>query len=202
MKKSSLYKWVCSGTLALGLSAAVHAQDKEHAAKMSVEDSVLISRTATVQALDLEKRELTLKDALGNETTVTVDKAVKRLDEVKVGDDVTAKYYVSVAAELREPTAEEKKKPLMVVEGAAKAPKGASPAAGGLRVLRVVATVEGLERPTRLLTLKGPRGNYLTVRARDPKKLEKLRLGDTIVVTFTEALAVAVEKAEKQPAKG
>ena len=86
----------------------------------------------------------------------------------------------------------------MVVEGAAKSPKGASPAAGGLRVIRVVATVEGLERPTRMLTLKGPRGNYLTVRARDVKRLEKLRLGDTIVVTFTEALAVGVEKAEKQ----
>ncbi|HTD87614.1 MAG TPA: hypothetical protein VK850_13635, partial [Candidatus Binatia bacterium] len=92
----------------------------------------------------------------------------------------------------------EKKKPLMVVEGAAKSPKGDAPAAGGLRMIRVVATVEGLERPTHLLTLKGPRGNYLTVKARDPKRLEKLRLGDTIVVTFTEALAVAVEKAEKR----
>jgi len=197
MKKSSLYKWVCSATVAFGLSATVQAQDSP-AARMTVEDSVLISKTATVQALDLQTRELTLKDELGHETTVTVDKAVKRLDEVKVGDDVTAKYYVSVAAELREPTAEERKKPLMVVEGAAKSPKGASPAAGGLRVIRVVATVEGLERPTRMLTLKGPRGNYLTVRARDVKRLEKLRLGDTIVVTFTEALAVGVEKAEKQ----
>jgi len=198
MKKTSIYTWVCGVTLALGLSAAAQAQEKGNGAKMTVEDAVLISRTATVQALDLEKRELTLKDELGNETTVTVDKAVKRLDEVKVGDEVTAKYYVSVAAELREPTAEEKKKPLMVVEEAAKASKEAAPGAAGLRMIKVVATVEGLERPTRLLTLKGPRGNYLTVRARDVKRLEKLRLGDTIVVTFTEALAVGVEKTQKQ----
>jgi hypothetical protein len=102
-----------------------------------------------------------------------------------------------VAAELREPTSEEKQNPIMVVEGRAKAPKSAPPAAGELNVLRVVATVEGLERPTRMLTLKGPRGNYLSVRARDVKKLEKLHLGDTIVVTFTEALAIGVEKAEK-----
>ena len=84
----------------------------------------------------------------------------------------------------------------MVVEGSAKAPKDVAPAAGGVRVIRVVATVEGLERPTRKVTLKGPRGNYLTVRARDPKRLEKLHLGDTIVVTFTEALAMSVEKAK------
>ncbi|HTD85382.1 MAG TPA: hypothetical protein VK850_02300, partial [Candidatus Binatia bacterium] len=107
MKKLSLYKSVCVAALALGLSTAVQAQNKHAAEKMSVEDAVLISVTARVQAVDLEKRELTLKDSLGNENTLTVDKAVKRLDEVKVGDDVTAKYYLSVAAELREPTAEE-----------------------------------------------------------------------------------------------
>src|SRR6185503_3178558 len=124
----------------------------------------------------------------------TADESVKRLNEVKVGDEVNVKYYISVAAELREPTAAEKENPLVVTEGLAKAPKGTSPAAGGLRVIRVVATVEGLERPTRKLTLKGPRGNYMSVRARDVKRLEKLHLGDTIVVTLTEALAVSVEK--------
>jgi len=196
MKTSSLYKWSCAALVALGLSAAVLAQERT-AAKMQVEDEILVSMTANVQAIDLEKRELTLKDPLGKVSTVTVDKAVKRLNEVKPGDDVTAKYYVSVAAELREPTKEERESPIMIAEGMAKSPKGTAPAAGGLRIIKVVATVEGLERPTRMVTLKGPRGNYLTVRARDVNRLEKLRLGDTIVVTFTEALAVAVEKAEK-----
>ena len=195
MKNSFITKLF--GVALLAFSMAAQGQDKPAMHNMTAEDSVLVSATATVQALDLEKRELTLKDALGNETTVTVDKAVKRLNEVKIGDEVTVKYYVSVAAELREPTAEEKKNPLVVLEGAAKAPKGVAPAAGGLRVIRVVATVEGLERPTRLVTLKGPRGNYLSVRARDVKRLEKLHLGDTIVVTFTEALAVGVEKTKK-----
>ncbi len=176
------------------------AQEKEatkddKAAKLTVEDQVMVSSTSRVQALDLEKRELTLKGPLGDEVTVTVDKAVKRLDQVKVGDDVTVKYYISLAAELREPTDEEKKNPLVIAAGVAKSPEGTAPAAGGLRMFRVVATVEGLERPTRRLTLKGPRGNYVTVRARDVKKLEQLRLGDTIVATFTEALAVSVEPA-------
>jgi hypothetical protein len=196
MKNSSLTQWLC--TTLLAFSVAAQAQDKKPIHNMTAEDEVLVSVTATVQAVDVEKRELTLKGPLGDIVTLTVDPAVKRLNEVKVGDDVTAKYYVSIAAELREPTAEEKEKPLMISEGVVKAPKDSSPAAGGLRVIRVVATVEGLERPTRMVTLKGPRGNYLSVRARDPKRLEKLHLGDTIVVTFTEALAVSVEKAKKQ----
>lgn len=180
----------------IGLCASAIAADKEiH--EMGREDQILISATAKVEEVNLEKRELTLKGPLGDSQTVTVDKAVKRLNEIKVGDNVTAKYYVSVAAELREPTAEEKANPIMVVEGAAKAPQGASPAAGTLNVIRVVATVEGLERPTRRVVLKGPRGKYMSVRARDVSRLEKLHLGDTVVVTFTEALAISVEKAAK-----
>ncbi len=195
MKNSSLTQWLCGALLAFGMS--VPAQEKAPIHKMTVEDEVLTTVTATVQELDLEKREITLKGPLGDVITLTADQTVKRLNEIKVGDEVTAKYYVSIAAELREPTAAEKKNPLVITEGLAKAPKGTAPAAGGLRIIRVVATVEGLERPTRLLTLKGPRGNFMSVRARDVKRLEKLHLGDTIVVTLTEALAVSVEKANK-----
>ena len=180
--------------LALGVSTSIQAQDTPLHEAMSREEAVLLSVTAKVEAVDLEKREITLKGPLGNVETLTVEKTVKRLDEVKPGDEVTAKYYVSVAAELREPTQQEKENPIMIVTGAAKAPKSSDPAAAGVRVIQVVATVEGLQRPTRMVTLKGPRGNYLNVRAKDPKRLEKLHLGDTIVVTFTEALAISLEK--------
>jgi len=67
---------------------------------------------------------VTLKGPLGNKVTFTVDKRVKRLDEVKVGDLVRADYYVSFAAEVRKPTAEEAKHPLEVLEVGGKAPEG------------------------------------------------------------------------------
>ena len=181
--------------LAFGVSTSMQAQNAHE--KMSREEEVLVTMTAKVEAVDVAKREITLKGPLGEVETLTVEKTVKRLDEVKPGDEVTAKYYVSVAAELREPTQQEKENPIMIVTGSAKAPKSSDPAAGGVRVIQVVATVEGLQRPTRMVTLKGPRGNYLNVRAKDPKRLEKLHLGDTIVVTFTEALAISLEKVKK-----
>ena len=162
---------------------------------------MLVSVTAKVEALDLEKREITLKGPLGNVVTLVADQRVKRLNEIKVGDEITADYYVALLAELREPTAEEKKNPLTVLESKAKAPPGTSPAAGGLRMFKVVATVEGLDRPTRSLTLKGPRGHYVTVRAPDLNKLQKLRLGDTIMVTYAEALAVSLEKTAPKTSK-
>src|SRR5262249_20235584 len=97
-------------------------------------------------------------------------------------------------------TAAEKEKPLVVLDTAGKAPPGTSPAAGGLRRFRVVTTIEGLDRPTQTVTVKGPRGRYLTARVADPSRLTQVRIGDTVVLTYTEALAVSLEKAEKKPA--
>src|SRR4051794_4499164 len=71
---------------------------------LSAEQSVLASVTATVQDIDVPKRMITLKEPGGDVVTFEVDEAVQRLNEVKVGDQVTAQYYVSVAGELRAPT--------------------------------------------------------------------------------------------------
>ncbi len=165
---------------------------------MTREETVLVTITASVEAIDLASREVTLKGPLGNEVTFTVDQRVKRLNEVKVGDHVQADYYVSIAAELRQPTAEEKENPIVLLGAAGKAPPGTSPAAGGLRQFKVVTTIEGLDRPTQTITVKGPRGNYLTARVADPSRLTQMRIGENIVVTYTEALAISLEKAEKK----
>jgi hypothetical protein len=163
-------------------------------APLTAEDSVLVSVTATVQAIDVAKRELTLKGPLGNVNSFTVDKQVKRLDELKVGDEVTADYFISLAGELRAPTEEERRNPISIIEGVARGPKGSDPAAGGVRTIRVVAEVVGLDLPSQTVTLKGPKGDTATVRAKKLDNFKKLRLGDTIVVTYTEALAISVEK--------
>ena len=153
----------------------------------------LVTVAARVEAIDMASREVTLKGPLGNVVRFTVDKRVTRLNEVKVGDEVVADYYVSYVAELRAPTAEEKAKPLTVLTETAKAPADAQPAAGALRIIKAVVTVEGLDRPTKSLTVSGQAGT-VTVQVADVAALSKLRLGDTLVVTYTEAIAVALEK--------
>jgi hypothetical protein len=48
--------------------------------------------TAKVQAIDVAKREVTLKGPLGNIETIVVSGSAQRLNEVKVGDDVTVSF--------------------------------------------------------------------------------------------------------------
>lgn len=153
-----------------------------------------VTVTATVKAIDMNKRELTIERPGGEVTSFTVDKRVKRLNEIKKGDQIKVDYYVSLASEIREPTAEEKENPLTVLEGAAKAPPDTAPAAGGLRQIKAVVTVEDIDRPAEKVTLKGPQGNTLTIRVPFPERLEKVKKGDTVIIIYTEALAVSVEK--------
>src|SRR5215471_7889887 len=177
MKSTISYSILCGALLAALPYSAACAEDqpasKDKSDVLGRQEARLISITSKVEAIDLPNREVTLKGPLGNSETYVIDKSVKRLDEVKVGDLVTADYYISIAAELRKPTAEEAKNPLVVMEAGGKAPADAAPAAAGARRLKVVTTIEGLDRPSQTVTVKGPRGRYLTARVADPSRLTK-----------------------------
>ncbi len=181
----------CVAVLCLALATPALAQET-----LVAKDTRLLSVTATVEAIDLARREVTLKGPLGNVITLVVDENVKRLNEVKVGDAVTAEYQVSFAAELRQPTADEAKNPIVIAEASAKTPPGAPPAARGIRWIKAVTTIEGLDRPSGTITVQGPLGRYVTARVADPAWLTQTRIGVTIVVTYTEAVAISLEKAK------
>jgi hypothetical protein len=169
--------------------------------RMIRNDAILTTATATVESIDPAKREVTLKGRLGNEVTFTVDPRVKRFNEIKVGDVVQADYYVARVAELRRPTPDEERNPIQISEDSDKAPSTSAPAAAAGHRIKVVTTIEGLDRPTSTITVKGPRGNFLTARVDDPSNLERMRIGENIVITYTEAVAISLEKVKKNKAE-
>ncbi|HME44694.1 MAG TPA: hypothetical protein VKF36_16510 [Syntrophorhabdales bacterium] len=59
--------------------------------------------TARVEGIDYKKRTVTLKGPEGNVTTYPVDKRVKRLNEVKVGDEVVLRVTEAFAIKVERP---------------------------------------------------------------------------------------------------
>jgi hypothetical protein len=57
----------------------------------------------------------------------------------------------------------------------------------------VTATILNLDKTKETVTLKGPDGDVVVVKVQDPANLDKVKVGDTIVITYTEALAIAVQ---------
>jgi hypothetical protein len=190
--------------IALGLALALplpHVFAETKKPTPSVGEEVMLTLTATIEALNLETREITVKGPAGNLYAFPVDPAVTRLAEFKVGDAIVLDYYASLAAELRAPTEAEKAEPLAVLKDAGKADATSSPKAGAYRIIRAIVTIEGLDRLTGTATVKGPRGNYVVIQVKDPAMLPKLRIGETLVAVYTEAFAVRLQKAPPAAAK-
>lgn len=145
---------------------------------------------AKVHEIDLKSRKVTLIGPNGNLTTVTAGKAVKRLKDVKVGDIVAVEFTTYMAAEIRKPTAAEKKEPLIIIADAGKAPAGKPVGA----IVKAVVSIEIINRPFSTVTIKGPRGNYVTIAVEDTELLKEVKVGQKIVMIYAETIAVSLIK--------
>ena len=158
------------------------------------EDVSVLSVTEEVEAIDYETREVVLRDASGQLKQVTVDDRVKRLDEIKVGDRVTVDIFVSNLYEVRAPTEAELKEPFVELDHRVQANTEQLPGQAMLKQFRSVCSIVALNSVNMTGTLQCPENKFLAVAIKDPKNLEKLRIGHTVVLTHTEAMAIALEK--------
>lgn len=150
--------------------------------------------TATVESIDLATRAVTLKGPDGKVMGLKVGEEVKNLPQVKVGDKVTVTYYESIAAQIIKPGTG----PASAAQQAvATAKPGEKPAGAMVQQVTVIATVEAIDKTTQHVTLKGPEGNTVEVKVKNPKNLEGVKVGDEVAITYTEAMAVSVEKPKK-----
>ena len=190
--------WTTAACVAgsLCLSTAALCQTPAKPAAPAKGEAVISSLTvtATVTQIDHQTREVTLRAEDGQEYSFVAGDAVKNLAQVQKGDVVNATYTEAVAYEVKKGG---KADATATVAGAA-APLGAKPAAvvGG----KVTATVAIAAIDTKVpsVTFKGPGGNTRTVKVKDPAKLKGVSVGDTVELTYAEALAIKVEKAAKK----
>ena len=158
----------------------------------------LATMQGTVTDIVKETRDVTLKGANGELVTVTARPEVKRFDEITVGDVITFDYYTYLKAESRTPTATELAEPFVVLEGEDKAPAGEAPAAAVGEMVKAIVTIEILNRPQMLATVEGPNGNYLTIPMQDAAFMEQLHIGQVVILTYAEAVAVSLAKVETE----
>lgn len=151
----------------------------------------------TVTSLDSENRAITLMGPQGELTTITAGDDVERFDEIAVGDIVAFDLYTYMKAEFRTPTPEEIEEPLVILEEAARANNDDMPAGAVAAMMRAVVTIEVLNRIYMLATVKGPGGNYLTIQMEDKDLIQKLHIGQVLILTYAEAIAVSLEKVTK-----
>ena len=182
-------------TVIMVLSTAAFAQEGTERRPMRERWEELTIK-AVIEAVDPEKREVLLRGPEGNLMTVTAGENVKRFNEIEVGDMVTAQFWTYLKAEFREPTEAEKTEPLVVLAGWGKAPKGKPPGAVVGRTIKAVVSIEIINRPDMFVTVRGPRGNYVSIPVEDNDLITQLNVGEVGILTYTEAVVLTLEKIE------
>jgi len=147
---------------------------------------------ATVEDIDYAKREVTLKGPAGNTARFAIDDSVKNFPQMKKGDEVNIGYYESVAFAIAKPG--ERLSATSHMEAIATRKAGEKPGGTAVAVMDTTATIEDIDREKREVTLRGIDGNLVKVVV-DPSvgNLERIKKGDQISATRTEALAISVD---------
>jgi hypothetical protein len=190
MMQNRILATILTATLALPIAAladqAAKATDQPLTRAQSVE------ARATVTAIDPDSRMVALKTEAGDMLAVEAGPEIKNFDQIKVGDVVKATYTESVAFKL-----------LQKGETAGGATQTVERIPGGAEVADQVTTsfkVASVDPETNVLWVTLPNGDTKKINVQDPeaqKRLKKLSPGNEVSVTYTESVALQLEKLAK-----
>jgi hypothetical protein len=152
------------------------------------------SVTATVAEIDYTSRHATLKMPDGSMVPIAVSEAAYNFDQVKVGDLVDISLTQSVAVKLEKDSGGEAG--VSTSSGIERAPKGEKPKGTVYNYIDVRAKVLAVDYKTRTVTLSGPDGKVSPVVVdASVQNFENVKVGDMVVVRYTEAVAISVRPA-------
>jgi hypothetical protein len=148
--------------------------------------------TATVETIDHTTRAATLRLADGRVVRIKASDQIRNFDQVKAGDQVVVTYFESVVIQVRPAGQAE---PGIAAAGASiRAAQGQLPAAAELDAITLIATVQQIDRATQTVTLESREGTRHSVHVNNPAQFDHVSVGDTVEVTFSEALMLSVER--------
>jgi hypothetical protein len=146
--------------------------------------------TATVKSVDYAKKTIVLER---DGKTAMVDASfAKRLDEIKPGDVVKVANIEELAIYVRKSQEGPMAAEASTVE---LAPKDKAPGGIVTKTKQLAANVEAIDYKGRMITLQRPDGTSKTFKVSDAvERFDQIKKGDQVVLEYTEAIAISVEK--------
>jgi len=181
---------VLSFFVALGLLAGCTAQ------KPGGEIERTIQAEAKVIDINPQTRLVALEGKDGGVIVVEASDAVKNLDQVHVGDTVKIAYTEALAWQVKKSS--EGAPGVTAGAEVQTAKPGEKPSGTAKRAVTITATISAIDLQNGTVTLTGPQGRSRTIKAVNPENLKKIKVGDLVDITYSEALAVSVQPVAKK----
>jgi hypothetical protein len=178
--------------LAFALLTAQLGWADEGMDKPYISTSETIRVTAKVAAVNQETREVTLQLQDGEKFSFVASEEARNLGQVDVGDTIMAEYVQSMTIEVRAPDGS--KPTTSRMGGMARTADGEKPGMTMMDGFTETATVEEINIEANTFKLKDSEGVVSEYTAQNPGNLKRASVGDLVVITFTEAVAMVVEE--------
>ncbi|HAU4930294.1 hypothetical protein [Aeromonas hydrophila] len=148
-----------------------------------------VSAQATVTAIDMASRKVSLKNAAGEAFDIVAGEQVTNLANLKVGDVVALRYLQMLDLELLKGTAGVRKR---IVEAAAgKAEAGEKPGAGIGKKVTLYGDVIAVDKGQQTITVKGV-DHTLVLKVHNPAQFALIAKGDQIKAVQTQAVGIGI----------
>lgn len=174
----------------LALLAGCASGGKPADEKPSGREQTLVEMRAVVIGVDQKHRLLALEGADGGRMVLPVAEEFRDFQRARVGDHVVVSYTQAIAWQVK--PADEGAPGVSARETLSNPRAGEAPGGAIERAITITTTITAFDVARGTVTLTGPQGRSNTLKAHRPADLEKIRVGDLVEITYSEALAVAV----------
>ncbi len=148
-----------------------------------------VSAQATVTAIDMASRKVSLKNAAGEAFDIVAGEQVTNLANLKVGDTVALRYMQMLDLELLKGTAGVRKRIVEVAAGKAEA--GKKPGAGIGKKVTLYGDVIAVDKGQQTITVKGV-DHTLVLKVHNPAQFALIAKGDQIKAVQTQAVGIGI----------
>ena len=152
--------------------------------------------TVTIQSIDVPGRTLTVRGQGGRSQTVKLGPEVTRLKEFSVGDTIRVDYEQGLALEFQPPGS-----PTVLPESgttAGRTGRDQLPGSTASSGIQATVTITAIDTEKRLVSFQGEGGKVYQVKASPMIRLEKLKVGDRLLVTYVETVAIRLQKTPRK----
>ena len=170
--------------MTLGILGGMPVAQAETLPVAGAATSTALSGTVTI--VDLDRRMLTIKTPEGRFEVLHVPAAVQRLDQVKIGNQLTVTQTELVLVDLQK-GADVGTVGVTTQSGVMRDP-GNKPAGTLVESLTVTGIVEAVDTAKSTVTIKGPE-NRMTFKVEDPAVLASVARGDTVSASYIRAIS-------------
>ena len=180
----------------LALLAGCASGGKPADEKPSGREQTLVEMRAVVIGVDQKHRLLALEGDDGGRMVLPVAEEFRDFERARVGDQVVVSYTEAIAWQVKP---SDKGAPGVSTRETLSNPRAGEAPGGAIeRAITITATITAFDVARGTVTLTGPQGRSNTLKAHRPADLEKIRVGDLVDITYSEALAVGIRQEAKK----